>query len=985
MSESAGAISIDVGVGKETVTSFLAKLETQLERSNTTLERFASELERRATGSQERAAQGALTHAQALARLQSNSGNTAAAIRTMEQAIRKLEPGSLAAIRAETQLVQLRAKLAKETAPAVASTNAFGASLLQLAGPLGIATSGTAAFLAIAGRVKEGFDLRATLDEQRRGIGTLVGDVQKGNQIFQQAADFGRKYGFTQKEMGTSAAAAAPLIRTSTTAVEKQLEVLGRLASLNTQEGFQGAVFSTKELASGDITSIVERFNLARSAANQMKAEIASGKDVFAVLDAQLSKMGVTVDVLNNRTQGAAGAMRTYAQAQEDLTLAMGQFAEGPGQKILGFLTKVTSGVTQALTASEQADAAVRKAFAGAETFDDYQKRITFVGEQLAQIGIKVQPLSEAQFRYAQSLVATGVAADQAHQKALDFNTGLIEIGAVQAKLGADSSVTAQQIDVLSQAMVRVGSSGAEGAALLQGLTQQILAGSITTEQANAALTAFEAAQQAAASAAQIAAINVDAERQAVAAQADANQQAAQAILAQASATDTSAQASLIDAANKERQAAEHQLLVAQTDAATDAFLALNPTIDAAGVAALVAAGKIDPLIGQLAAARIQADDARAALARFNLEAGLAQGAAPRTNRALSDGPNIAGGGLGGGAGTGSKAKFAVIDYKSELDKERKAYADSLKTHKAAGGARASAQDQLQNRLLDSQDKFHDKVADAEREHADRILEIQADFAEKMRDAQDSFDQARLDGRASFYTNLGSIENQGIAQAASQQYEAAAQEAAQIAQEKGADVAEKYMAAQEKIIGDRAKRLADIEKAENDKDKGRAEYLRGLDQLDRNAEDAKLARIKEGKDSIAAQQQQQLADEEAKYADSRDKIALADDRASERLITNAQRRGAAIDAELLKANQLATTYDRIAPGATATATAAAAPPAPPPTEPTTTNQPATPLDGAAILGKLDELRAAVVAATDRGASKVADAVRSAGRNGGSAG
>src|SRR5262249_17952547 len=90
-----------------------------------------------------------------------------------------------------------------------------------------------------------------------------------------------------------------------------------------------------------------------------------------------------------------------------------------------------------------------------------------------------------------------------------------------------------------------------------------------------------------------------------------------------ANVTQQSADKSLLDAQNKQAQTAQTQLLQAQTQAAVSAFLALNPTIDASGIAAAVAAGRISPLIGQLAAAEAQARSATQALAEFNTLQGL--------------------------------------------------------------------------------------------------------------------------------------------------------------------------------------------------------------------------------------------------------------------------------------------------------------------------------------------------------------------------
>src|SRR5690349_3192822 len=102
MADAAAELFVDVGA-RETVSAVLARLETQLTSTNSSVEKIATAMEARLGNSQQKAAQDALTHAQAQARLQVASGDTAGAIHTMQAAIDKIPPGTTAAVRAETQ------------------------------------------------------------------------------------------------------------------------------------------------------------------------------------------------------------------------------------------------------------------------------------------------------------------------------------------------------------------------------------------------------------------------------------------------------------------------------------------------------------------------------------------------------------------------------------------------------------------------------------------------------------------------------------------------------------------------------------------------------------------------------------------------------------------------------------------------------------------------------------------------------------------
>jgi len=308
------------------------------------------------------------------------------------------------------------------------------------------------------------------------------------------------------------------------------------------------------------------------------------------------------------------------------------------------------------------------------------------------------------------------------------------------------------------------------------------------------------------------------------------------------------------------------------------------------------------------------------------------------------------------------------------------------------GGTRLSDQTKLQNSLLASQEDYEQKSEDAVAQYTKDVEKINQDFYDKMRAADRDFNQGQLDDRAGFYANQGSIESAGVRAAASAAYEQASVEAGKIAQEKGADVANKYMDAQEKIISDRAKRQDEIEKASNKKDDkaydpDRAEYLKGVDALERKAEDARIARIQEGEGSIAAERQKQLDDAAAKEAEAQDKIGLSADRAAEKKILASTRSGAQVDAEKLKVDGLAASYDRLgAAGTRAGITPTAA--APSLTPPAGTTAPgAVPADNP-MVAALDAIRAAVDAAAAAivGAERdTTGAVRSLKSSGGIAG
>ena len=96
-----------------------------------------------------------------------------------------------------------------------------------------------------------------------------------------------------------------------------------------------------------------------------------------------------------------------------------------------------------------------------------------------------------------------------------------------------------------------------------------------------------------------------------------------QTVIAQQQATAQT----ILDSQAKEVSTAQSQLLEAQIKLVGDAYLALNPNIDASGVAQAVAAGKIDAAVGSYIQQVLAMQRARNELAALQAQAGMAGGA----------------------------------------------------------------------------------------------------------------------------------------------------------------------------------------------------------------------------------------------------------------------------------------------------------------------------------------------------------------------
>jgi hypothetical protein len=914
MTDTAAELVVDV-TARESVTAVLTRLEAQLGQTNSVAERLASSLESRLGASQAKAGRDTLSHAQAMARLQATSGDTAGAIRTLQSALEGVDRSSTAAIRTETQLVNLQTKLGKELSGTSQFADAFKQGLFGFVAPAAAATLALDTLRATAQSFVDAFNFKGQLDATTASIKSQLDGFRDAGATYDEAIAFGRRYNITQQETNNILASSTDILRTSSASVGELESALIRLQSRDVSKPISEASRALRELQAGDTTSIKELFNVPARDANRMKAEILAGGDAVKVLTAYLDGAKVGMAALEQRTQGAAGKMQELALAQEDLKLAQAEFAQGPGLKLLEAQIRVTSGATRVLS-GDFATAGQSIANAAAEGSFGFRLFDTIMGGNLTKL---------AQYQAAQT---TAAAATQ-----------------------QSSTATAQHAITIQQ------SADAEDRRTAS------LQGSIIAQQEAAAAT-----------------IN--------------------------------------DTAAKQAAAAQAQLLEAQIRSVAESYLALNPNIDAAGVASAVASGKIDAAVGTYINMTLATQRAKNALAALQAQAGVAGGGVTE-GRAERDRPGdlaqARAAGLEAARVRADEAAAAEARYQqalgnngpaiaranAELAALRKgtgAYYDKLaeieRLKKQGGGAgggggrtKLTDQQKLNNQLQADEDKANDRYAQAELDHAKKLLSIQADYAKKRLAAEDSLQQSLLEGGASFYDSLINMENQGAARAADAQYQAfLANELPTIAAEKGADVAEAYQDAYEKVLLDRAKRQAEIEKAQQEGDSGRAAALAGVDAKYRAAEDAKLAKIKEGNDSIAAERDRALAEEGARYDEANGKIGESADRAAERKIAASVRAGQAIDAEQAQLDRLASTYDRIAPARGTSGTTAAQPAATGTATPTAEAAPVP--AGGELLGALDAIRAAVDSAAEkitRAEGETARAVRSSAQRGGVAG
>jgi hypothetical protein len=278
----------------------------------------------------------ALVDAQTATEAQRLAVQTANAAKAQSQA-------ELSALR----LASAQSRAASGTSFAQQTASALSSSLSAMISPAALA-AGALGLLAIsANTLKEAFVFKTQLDATNAAIASqLTGD---SGAVFAAGQAFADKYKITQEELSNTLQASIGVLRTSRSSTTDLLTTLSLLQATTPDKPISEAARAVRELATGDVTSIKELFNVSASAAAKMKAEIAAGGDAVQVVAQYLKESGASMELLEARTKGAVGAMAELTKKQEELKLAMAEFAQGPGLIILAASARVVGDATRLL------------------------------------------------------------------------------------------------------------------------------------------------------------------------------------------------------------------------------------------------------------------------------------------------------------------------------------------------------------------------------------------------------------------------------------------------------------------------------------------------------------------------------------------------------------------------------------------------------------------------------------------------------------
>ena len=903
----------DVGLS-----DLLARINSQMNSSGANVRNYATAMSQIDPATRQAESELA-RYAQSLAAVAAKSGDTGGAVKILGQALQQLTP-------ATTSANQVQAQLQGYLNQQEAAANKASFSLGNLAKGLYVLQAGYQAVMQVASAAIEAIGKGNELEKTLLTFRVLSGTQEQYQQNLVLARQQQDRFGGSLQDTVEGMSNFANLSRRTGIEISKLTNLARAMAIIDPAQGFKGAGIALKEFFSGDITSLARRFEIPHGALNDIK-NIADEGERFAALEKTLAQYGITTELLAAQANSTATAYAKLSGNAADAQAAIGQglakvfqpLAEGAAN----VFRQVADGIGTLVTRSQQLDNFKSRIFdlTRTEGLDAFNAKIRAVNEQLPFYAGKLQELTPAQYAFASSLVQTGVAADQAINKATELGNSFqyvmttVDRHAVQVNIA--NLASAASFETYSQAAFRAAEADANGAVFAQQVAIAIANKRISVDQGIAALNQYSAA--------------MEASNAAETAQTGSTQQALQATQVFTQELTNNA----LEAANSAIQSDALKLKQEQlTNAAIAAAQGMGATAQSAAllgqqfsITTSQAYGLISAM-QQLQVAQAKKDsglsprdydtnaeflaavkDAEAkqkafeAQQKYNFSVADTAGKLSIARDELSRTTK--------GTEEYWQALTKVDGLQKQLDNEKK---------KPAGAPKLTPNEKINVGLLDQLDKYNNKFEDAEQQHYDKLAAIYADYNKKVEEQMRKNEVSKSRSRADFYSGLQDAK--GIdTQKFAAQYEEAFQKAQEIAQSGKAKLAQEYLEMRQKQIEEMKQLDEDAAKIKEDQKSGNLSkkdaeaqlaYLEGRRKLIQDAQDEELKQLQEGGDEYQNQLNEKLTAEEQRYNEQADKISLSAERAADAKIKHAERSKIAVDAENKALADQAGIYDRIA-------------------------------------------------------------------------
>lgn len=869
-------------------------------------------------------------YAQTLAAVAKAQGDTAGSQKLLIAGLQGITPATTAANQVMLQLQNNINQQANAAKSSVSQWDSMAKGLTSLVGAYAVATTVVKGFADV---INQGNQLEKTLTTFR----VLSGSQQQYQNNLAEAKAQQDLFGGSLQDTVEGMSSFANLSNRTGIEITKLTNLARALAIIDPAQGFKGAGIALKEFFSGDITSLARRFEIPREALNNIK-NIADESERFAALSNVLSQYGINVELLAAQSQTTSTAFAKLTGQASDAAANVGTLIAQLSRPFVETLStqidNMNNGFDKLFALFNQGDkiADFQQRVFGAEstgTFDQYLAKINEVNAQLPVFAQKLEPLTAAQFAFAQSLIATGSSAEEAFAKVAAFSPIMQELNNLFENNATFAVATAAAQDTYAASTLRAAASNANGAVFARAVADAVAAGRIPVEQGAIALDQYSAAMEANALAA-------------------AAEKAALDLTAQA--TQLFTQDLVINSLEQINNKIQSDALKITQEQLYSAALAAAQGMGATASSAAALAGQFNITTGEaygLIAALSQLEVAKAKQAlgvqpgganeredRLGSNQDIIQRAKDaETRKQLAE---IQRANALAAADTAGKLELerdalarlnkGTVEYETQLGKvaaaERALQAEKDRNARKGGGApRLTPNEKINTKLLDDQDKFNDKFEDAEQKHWDKVADIYEKFNAEQQKQFAKNEVSKRRSRADFYAGLQDAPAGVDTQKFAAQYEEAFTQAQQIAQSGRAKLANEFLELRQQQIEEMKQLDEEAAKIKEDEKEGTISEKDAADQLaflegrrklieDAQAEEQKLL-LAQGDANVNALNEQLSAEEQA-YNKQVDSIALSAERKADAVIKHAERSKIAVAAENKELIKQADYYDRIA-------------------------------------------------------------------------
>lgn len=925
-----GTITVRIQGQDVGLSDLLTRLNSQMQTSGNTARTYASQMAQINPALKSADAELA-RYAQSLASVARAQGDTAGSQRLLAQALQQITPATTSANQVMLQLQNSINQADNAGQTSTQTWRSMAAGLTTLVGAYFVATRVAQNFAEVIGA---GNELEKTLTTFKVLSGSAQ-DYEKNLNIARQQQD---RFGGSLNDTVEGMSEFANLSHRTGIEVDKLTNLARALATVDPAQGFKGASIALKEFLSGDnVTSLSRRFEIPREALNSIQ-KLTDKKEQFIALTEALKQFGISEELVTAQSSTTAVSFDKLGGAAADVKASLGQLlavlAKPLAEKFTADIDKTRNELEKLILLFNQGDKIAdfqKRVFGATATagFDAYLAKLNEINGQLPFFAQKLQPLTEAQFNFAQGLIQTGISAEAAFSKVEAFSPLMERVNTLFTDnyILMQNSVSA--VDAFSEATVRAAAANSEGAVFAEQVAIAVANHTISLQDGITALNQFATAMEAKAAADAASKASTDLAASATdlftqklteeAAQKLASQTAGDALkltqeqlytaalnaasgmgaTAQSAASlagqfgiTTSAAYGLIAALSQLEVAKAKQALGVQRGGANEREDRLGTNQD------IIARAKDAELREKLAKA--QRDNALAAATAAE-KVGLEKDALARLNK-------------------------GSVEYEVQLGKvqaaERALAAEQERKRKKNSGApKLTPNEKINTKLLDDQDKFNDKFEDAEQKHWDKVADIYAKFNEEQQKQFAKNEVSKRRSRADFYSGLQDAPPGVNTQKFAAQYEEAFAKAQEIAQSGKAKLANEFLELRQrqieemKSLDEEAAKIIEGQK-EGKISKKDAEnqlaFLAGRKKLieDAQAEEQKLL-LANGDDNLNKLNEQLTAEEKA-YNDQVDSIALSQERKADAVVKHAERSKIAVSEENKVLAENEARYRRIA-------------------------------------------------------------------------